>query len=238
MLLYCGLLNTIQQNPFLRWTASAIVAGLFILLGVIALHSVTASAAELTPRQAFKLMEQSVFPVSPGGEAVCTAFMIGPDAAATAGHCTKKSKYWSHYFIRDRKLVTMYHRDDAWEDFGLLAFYVNHKFSKALDYDCEWQPRVGEPIATYGYPVVAGAVPQAVLKVGIVSSRLVHDKNKTAFARAADFTIAAGFSGAPVISMNSGKVVGIAAVDVSMSNNRGLGGFILIKDTALCRADG
>lgn len=192
-----------------------------ILAAAALMMSVSVAHAELTPREAAAILTASVVEVNNG----CTASKVGPHQYMTARHCVQSS------MKIESRLHTMWPRSVlmAWqkkedgkrkEDWAIVNTSTDTDDVASLTLGCTEEVYLGMPVAYAGYPVPT----KFAFGMGHVTSILPMDNRNNNLDYAMDVAAAPGASGSPVISMDTGHVIGILTEGVS---NRRIGAFMV-----------
>lgn len=174
-----------------------------------------AFGAEMPTSEAAKLLDKSVVEMTIDGKPHCTAAKIGPAEFLTAGHCVRGLK--SDYRLLAQantetviSVTTGVARKDQnrTEDWALLHTATPNDSWDALALGCDEEPYLGMPIAYMGYP--SGV--QRMFAVGYISSLTPRENNRKPIGNSdyiVDLTGAPGASGSPIISLETGHIIGI-----------------------------
>lgn len=206
------------------------------LIGLLSLFAITsvAYAEEVSIKDGAELLSQSVAQVSINGDVICTAFKIADNQYMTAGHCVGIASRGA--YIRNEHVVSSITHvtvgvgdKDDWA-----VFYTKSDDTAVapLVPACDEEVYLGMPIAYMGYPYPV----DVAYGTGHVTS--VNDLKGSGGANTSistDVHASHGASGSPVISLDTGHLIGILIEGV-----RGGAGFFMvglqdIKDTPLCQ---
>jgi len=153
------------------------------------------------------------------GAGHCTASKIGPQQFLTAGHCAQFSQgagrieYGYQYLFPGWAQVPKVKKSDGrrHEDWAIIHTTDDSDDIETLELGCGEILYEGQMIAYYGY---SGDSESPTFGSGRIASTLPPKGRNDA-----DFTIdvqaAPGSSGAPIVSIDSGKVIGILTEGVS-----------------------
>lgn len=194
----------------------------FGLLAVSAFISHQTYAAEsLTSTEAARLLTDTTYwfgSSSTGSEGFCTASKISPGMYITARHCAESLRndfrlsssregYFSDVFIRSVLVSTSDKEDGSrWEDWAVLngAHPEEDDDGKSLEVGCGDRVYVGMPVASMGYPE---GLRKAYVQGYVSTMEKGTDRNDASFF--VDIPVAPGSSGAPLISLETGHLIGI-----------------------------
>lgn len=189
------------------------LTALVVALG-LSVPIIPAQADEMTAQDAAEYLSKSIVQVSDkaSGDPFCTAWKVAPKVYATAGHCATDGEIFLNAEDFDWakvKAVTVgigeKEANDKPKDWALLHTMTDLEDVVPLPLACEVELNVGLPIAYlgYGYP----AVPY--LGVGYIASMDIEKARGNAAEIALSTHVAGGASGAPVVELDGGKVIGI-----------------------------
>ena len=198
----------------------SILAALIVAFSFVVWPSGTVLGHEpLSIREAAELLSSSVVEMTIGGNKTCSASKIGPKTFLTAAHCVRS--LWGNYrlehgfsyqFVKSI-LITVSKKDDRsrHEDWAILNTTYENDELTALELGCAEDIYLGMPVAYAGYP---GPVDFAFGAGYVTSLKKLRKRNQNA-----DFVIdvaaAPGASGSPIISLDTGHIVGILIEGVS-----------------------
>ena len=196
------------------------------LLGLLASILMTSAAMaepKYTPAEAAQLLNQSVFGFGTIGSnhKFCTAAKIGPREYLTAAHCAfglhtgwrLESSTGVYAFIRSATVATSIKGYKGFEDWAILHASADNE-APALSLGCGEPHYVGEPVAYMGFPEGL----ERAFGVGYVSTfKSTGRNNANVFV---DLPAAPGASGSPVISLDTGLIMGVLTEGVLSSRTR------------------
>ena len=196
----------------------------------------------VTPAGVAKLLLASVVKMSVGTYGICTASKIGPATFLTAAHCARSlsdnfrlinnHNKWSYQFIRSIT-ITVSEKEDGnrQEDWAILHAETEDKGLSALSLGCSESIYLGMPVAYAGYPNPV----DFAFGLGYVASVNKVDARGSNADFLIDVQAAPGASGSPVISLDTGSIIGILTEGIG-AKNRGffLVGIESIKSLTLC----
>lgn len=169
-------------------------------------------AAELTTSEAAKLLNPSVFSFGTTRGTFCTATKIGPKQYLTALHCALsmatnwrlESSEGEYVFIRSALASVAEKRGGGKfrEDWAILNG-TSLNAAPSLELGCGNPLRVGEPVAYMGFPE---SLTRAFGR-GYISTLEAGSNNNADFF--VDLPVAPGASGAAVISLETGHIIGV-----------------------------
>ena len=211
----------------------AATAAFFMLIG--------AAAADISVKEAVSSLSSSTVVLESNGSKVCTASKIGPSTYITAGHCIwgatdskfRINKDYDYHYVKSVTFSVLSNNDGAsYEDWAILNTSSDNKDRPALVVSCEDEPRLGLPVATMGYPNPAK---KEVFGMGYISSIGSIDSYSSNTEIIVDVPGNPGASGSPIISMESGKVVGIL-IEIAVGHAIGstMTGITSIDTVGLC----
>ena len=204
-----------------------------MLVLLLSLFIPTPASAELTPKEAANLLINSVVELN---NKSCTAAKIGPYQYLTAKHCvSSKMKLASKSYSMWAKSVLMAWQDKAKgnrkEDWAIINTATDTDDIKALTLGCNEEIYLGMRVAYAGYPNPT----EFSFGMGAVTSLLPSRNRKNNLDYMMDVHAAPGASGSPVISMETGYIIGILTEGVI---NGRIGAFMVgfesIKGLDLC----
>ncbi len=187
-------------------------------------------ADRLTPETAAILLEPSIGRLKAGSREVCTVWKMGEMQWATAWHCvalpgkkyeiktqaTTERKYYDYGLKLEAKSLLLpaekADEKDHWEDWAVINVKDESPDVPVLEIQCKYPIALGEQLAYMGFPTVTQGMAQH-FSVGIVNAIEKHKKRTYHFT--AQLTGGPGASGSPVISMKTGKVIGMVTRGVS-----------------------
>lgn len=195
--------------------------------------SVSAAQAEVTPKEAAALLVSSVVELNSKS---CTASKVGPHQYLTAKHCvgrdmklnTKSYTMWAKSVVmawQEKK------RGNRQEDWAIINTATDTEDMKSLTLGCNEEIYLGMRVAYAGYPNPA----EFAFGMGSVTSLLPSRNRSNNLDYMMDVHAAPGASGSPVISMDTGHVVGILTEGVTNSRiGAFMVGFESIANIDLC----
>lgn len=210
----------------------------YVLGALLSLCLSVPAMADLTKKQAADLLYNSTVAVLFGGsEPGCSASKIGPGAFLTARHCidpTMKFLTKSGQILTPRSVYAgMEKKKDGkrYEDWAIVYTSQDDTSIPVLPLGCERDIYLGMDVAYGGYPVPT----RYTLAFGAVVSigPLYSQGNNADYVM--DIAASPGSSGSPVISMETGEVVGILTEGV-FADRAGVWaiGFESIKSLDVC----
>jgi hypothetical protein len=212
-------------HKFLGWAAVvSLVVGL-ILIGLLSAKAAALSPENhvLTPQEAAAKLRASVFSFGDtrGLHGFCSAAKIGPLQYLTARHCVGFDNDYrlvgtdgTYVFLRSM-VVPLEEKRGAGkfaEDWAILSATAEND-APALSLACGEPVTVGDPVAYMGYPEGL----QEAFGVGYVSTKKGYRNNADIFV---DLPAAPGASGASVISLKSGHIMGVLTEGVFNTRTR------------------
>jgi V8-like Glu-specific endopeptidase len=196
----------------------------------------------MTSADAAKLLTGSVVQMSVGNRGICTASKISPSTFLTAAHCARSLSddfrlihnidTWSYQFIKSIT-ITVAEKEDGKrkEDWAILHTETENKDLAALQIGCNEKVYLGMPVAYAGYsnPV------DFAFSVGYVASVNKITKSGSNSDFLIDVQASAGASGSPIISLDTGRIIGIL-IEGIRTPQRGffLVGIESIRSLSLC----
>lgn len=216
-----------------------IIAALALLGGFTA----TPAIAEVSIKDAVAVMQDSVVPLKQGNDRVCTAFKIGPKTFLTAQHCTrglddstKVEHKYVYQFISTVTLPVVKKDRNTYFDWAQFKTTTENKAVKPLELACDEEIYIGKPVASMGFPSTLG---RGGLSPAFVTGYVSSITNPISKYHNSDVVVdmpgAPGASGSPVLSLDSGKVIGILIELVTGSRDGGIMmGFQSLKNTFMC----
>lgn len=186
-------------------------------IAALGLALTTPAYAEVSIKDAVTLLNESVVPLKNGQSKFCTAFKIGPKQFMTAAHCagsitskTKIDRDFTYQFIETVLFPIPKKADDKINDWALITTLTENSALKGLKLGCEEELYVGQRIASMGYPATVGRGQlDRAFVTGYISSLTPPDSKYLSQDIVVDMPAAPGASGSPVISLDTGAVVGI-----------------------------
>lgn len=168
----------------------------------------------LDNREAAELLSASVVQMSDGGRGMCSASKIGPISYLTAGHCVRA--LGARYRLEHPDTLYQYVGSvtvglsnklagSLREDWAVLTVTKENTDLPALELACDEDLYLGMPVAYAGYPENV----DFAYGTGYVASlnHIKGGRNNADFA--VDLQAAPGASGAPIISLDTGRIVGV-----------------------------
>jgi V8-like Glu-specific endopeptidase len=211
------------------------------LLGlVLVILGISPAAAGLTAKEAAEKLGKSVVAVTYKGDTICTAAKIGPSQFLTAGHCLisgEKLTMPNGRILKIKSVLAAFEekatvggvsgRDEDW---AVLNTVEDDASVVPLELGCAEEPYLGQEIAYAGFPYPT----QYALGLGRVTSikPVLGGRNNLDYAM--DVHAAPGASGSAVISLDTGKVVGVLTEGVPARTGFFMVGFESIKNTDMC----
>lgn len=176
------------------------------------------------------------------GESICSVGQVSKTTFLTAKHCIQDlGERRSYRVLLNNKISESVVRVETSmtgsEDWAVLHTETRRQTfdpsSHSLEADCEYTPKLGDKVAYMGYPTPAS---DKVLGMGYVASTAPTENKETGADFLLDLEANHRASGSPIISQNSGKIIGVLVEGVPQSG----GGFYLIgaqsmKETSLCQ---
>lgn len=197
----------------IRLVLLAIACTFGIWLAIAAVTLTPARAGEpLTTRQAAELLTASVVEMTTGGAQNCTASKIGPATFLTAAHCARalRDNYrvehgYAYQYIKSITITVSEKDYQRTEDWAVLHATTVNEDLKTLSLGCTEDIYLGMPVAYAGFP---GPVDFAFGVGHVASTKKMRNSNN-----GADFAIdvqaAPGASGSPIISLDTGSIIGV-----------------------------
>jgi V8-like Glu-specific endopeptidase len=203
----------------------------------------TPAMAEVSIKEAVAILQDSVVPLKSGTQRFCTAFKVGPKQFLTADHCTRnfsdnvkvEHKYVYQFISTVTKPIVKRDKDTKFDWASFTTTTENTNLS-ALQLGCNEEIYIGMPVASMGFPATlgrGGLSPAFVTGyVSSVSSPISQHHNSDV---AVDMPGAPGASGSPVLSLDTGLVIGVFIELVTGSRDGGIMmGFQSLKNTFVC----
>ncbi len=207
-----NVLNRFCINLSTAKLAALIWVAAIAALGVALLTS-PAQSAPLSSKVAAELLSASVVRMTTGGSPLCSASKIGPATFLTAAHCARALKgnyrveHGSHYQFIKSITITVSEKADGKrsEDWAILHATTENSALTPLSLACDEPIYLGMPIAYAGFPDPVNFA----FGMGYVASvnPLENRVNDADFA--IDVQAGPGASGSPIISLDSGRVIGV-----------------------------
>lgn len=203
-----------------------------LLLAVLWAAFVIPAHAEMPRKDAVALLDAAVVELRKGSETICTAAKVGPTEYLSARHCTQRLaddyELKLGYTYQFPSSVTIGLNDG--DDWAVLNVSEEDEEIGSLGLGCDEEVYLGMPVAYMGYP---DPVDRA-FSVGYVSSVNPTTERMMNTDFVVDVQASHGASGSPIISLDTGNVVGVLIEGV-----RGGAGFFMIgaqevADTPLC----
>jgi V8-like Glu-specific endopeptidase len=176
---------------------------------------ISPAVAGMTAKEAAEKLEQSVVAVTYKGDTICTAAKIGPGQFLTALHCLAKGEKLvmpNGRILKIRSALVgfegkpMTHgvsgRDEDW---AILNTTDDDQYVPALELACTEEAYLGQAVAYMGFPWPT----QLMFGLGHVTTVAPMDVNGPNMDIGTDVPAAPGASGSPVISMDTGKILGV-----------------------------
>jgi len=204
------------------------IIGFFLVLAVLPAHS-----APLTTKQAGDTLSGSVVEFLSGSRRVCTAFKISSRQFMTAKHCvTQVNREYKIDFNNRMSFVrSILVSGVDKEDWAVANVATSNDKIKSLSLGCNDELYLGMPVAYAGYPSPL----ELTMGLGAVTSVTPVKPSRSNADFMIDVAAAPGASGSPVISLDTGNVIGILTEGI---RNRKTGFFMVgiesIKSTAQC----
>jgi S1-C subfamily serine protease len=192
-----------------------------------------------SPRAVAEKLEKSVVEMTKGGSPACTATKIAPARFLTARHCVSsigtdfRIEFGLRYMWPKSVLISLEEkRTSGREDWAvLITSEVNDEIA-SMELACDEGLYLGMPVAVLGFsfPTAPG------FSTGVIASL----KKMRATGTDSDFVIdvqaGPGSSGSAVVSMDTGKIIGVLIEGVSRSGGQGafLVGVQTISETDMC----
>ena len=203
-----------------------------ILIG-LALIAAPAHSAPLTAKQAGDALSSSVVEFLRDSNRICTAFKVGDRQFTTAKHCASlanseyKVSFNNHMSFARSILLSVVDK----EDWAVVSMTTTNDKISSLPLGCNEELYLGMPVAYAGYP----APLKFTMGLGSVVSVLPVKSIRSKADFMIDVAAAPGASGSPIISLDTGNVVGILT---ELIRNPKSGFFIVgiesIKSTYMC----
>jgi V8-like Glu-specific endopeptidase len=223
----------------------ALVAAWFAIAAMVVVPTVlahtpvalSAQLAPLGPKEAADILVPSLAHLVRNGSDRCTAFKVAPATYLTAKHCTRKdvSRDFLRVDSRYRFVEQYITPDEPKDDWAIIKTGYNDPRVRSLRVGCDEKIYLGMPVAYAGYP--------SPLDLTMVMGRVISTLPiKSPFSKsefATNVTGGAGASGSPVISLDTGDVIGILTEGIINGSFRRQHEFAAgvenIKNTSLCR---
>ena len=196
----------------------------FIATIVMSLALLSSAQAQMTPKDAAVHLEQSVVALKRGwGSPFCTGFKIEAKTFLTAGHCansinsnTRLVSNFSNDYLYVRSIIVTTQEKSAGnrdEDWAILNTTTEAEELASLALACDEEVYLGMPVAYAGYTQPM----DFAFGLGTVMSlnRVSNSMNDLDFV--VDLQAAPGASGSPVISLDTGDVIGVLTEGVFAS---------------------
>lgn len=226
----------------IKFIAAALVAVHVLFAAPISAHS--DMGGPLTIRESAVLLSSSVVRLSRsfGGSynysSICTASKIGKMAFLTARHCVSNlsanyrvEKDFEYQYVKTLIVTVSSKRRNRKEDWAILKMTSENTKLWSLKIGCTEDIYLGMPVAYAGYP--------EPIDFAFSSGQVTSINPSNARNANADFTVdlaaAPGASGSPVISLDTGNIIGILTEGVY---SRRIGAFMVgiesIRNIDLC----
>ncbi len=222
---------------------AALVGVAFLAALGVALLTAPAQGAPLAlVTRAAELLSASVVRMTVGGSNLCSASKIGPATFLTAAHCARglRDNYriersgsrWGYQFIKSITITVSEKKNGRRsEDWAVLHASTEDEEITALELACSEEIYLGMPVAYAGFP----AEVDFAFGIGYVASvNRVDNSGRNDADFVVDLQAAPGASGSPVISLVSGKIIGILTEGVFSGRVPFLVGIESIKGLDLC----
>lgn len=180
------------------------------LMAAALLATSAVQADTLTVPEAAKLLSPSVFSFGTNRDTFCTATKIGPREYLTALHCAYdletnwrlESVDGEYAFIRSVLASVSEKTDERREDWAILIASSEND-APAMMLGCGDPHWVGEPVAYMGFPEGL----ERAFGAGYISTMKKGSRNNADIF--VDLPVAPGASGAAVISLTNGYIMGV-----------------------------
>jgi hypothetical protein len=221
----------------LRHVLAAIGVVVYLTMVFFALSPAPAASstqsAPLSPKEAAGILVPSLAHLSRDKNDRCTAFKVAPAAYLTAGHCVETNVSRDFLRVGSRRLfIRRYIKpSDPKDDWTIIKTGYNDPSLRAINVGCDEKIYLGMPVAYAGYP--------SPLDLTMVMGRVISILPTRGEWSRSDFVLDTpgnrGVSGSPVISLNTGNVIGIVIEGLGDRTHRYAMGVNSIKNTSLCR---
>lgn len=191
---------------------------------LVTLALMSSAYAQMSPKEAAKHLEKSVVALKrTWSDPFCTGFKIDTKVFLTAAHCARSinsdtrltSKHSEKYqFIRSVLRTTQEKKyGDRVEDWAIMNTVEENDELSALVLACDEEIYLGMPVAYAGYP----APMDFAFGIGTVMSVNKVNSRSNDLDFVVDLQAAPGASGSPIISLDTGHVIGILTEGVYAS---------------------
>ncbi len=202
----------------------------FFVTLIMSLALLSSAHAEMTPKEAAVHLEKSVVALKKSwGDPFCTGFKIDVKTYLTANHCarsidsnTRLVSNFSNDYLYVRSVIRTTQEKNSGnrdEDWAILNTSTENEELSSLVLGCDEEVYLGMPIAYAGYP----APMDFAFGIGTVMSlnKVSNSRNDLDFI--VDVQAAPGASGSPIISLDTGNVIGVLTEGVSSSRRGAFG---------------
>lgn len=198
-----------------RWILSIIILSVFAFILFLATPSSSEGAEPLTEKQGYTLLSSAVAKLRQNNKDSCTAFKVGPKQYMTASHCVGGFPLSAPiltifieegYIIEQVRSFTISNqkkKGGKLEDWAVINT-VDDTDQVALSLACTEEVEPADRVATYGYPGMSH--PQ--FSTGIVTGEGPHTSGHGSEI-IVSLHVDGGASGSPVISLETGSVIGV-----------------------------
>jgi S1-C subfamily serine protease len=200
-------------------------------------------ALALTPKEVAEKLGASVVGITYKGQTICSAAKIGPAQFLTAQHCLMMGeavKLPSGRLLRIKSILTSFETKkqvessarDRQEDWAILNTVEDDLLMPALELGCEEEVYLTQEVAYAGFPYPT----QYALGFGRVTSLKPTYPTGNNLDYIMDVHAAPGSSGSAVISVDTGRVIGILTEGVFAKIGAFMVGFESVKNLDQCGA--